>query len=91
MESETQDLRGEALPEDGRSQMAMPLSFKSGERMKNLLFSILANSKSHHPMPGLGFIPPWQVLMPSVDLVYLWTLGTVDVTTGFCIHSVIGL
>lgn len=82
MESEKQDLRGEALPEDARSQMAMPLSFKSEEGMKNLLFSILANSKSHHPMPGLDFIPPWQVLMPSVDLVYLWTLGTVDVTSG---------
>lgn len=59
---EAQYFRDEALPEDTRSQMLMPLNFKSGEKTKYLLFSILANFQSHDPMPGLAILPPWQCL-----------------------------
>ena len=59
---EAQYFRDEALPEDTRSQMLMPLNFKSGEKTKYLLFNILANFQSHDPMPGLGILPPWQCL-----------------------------
>lgn len=59
---EVQYFRGEALPEDTRSQTVMPLNFKSGEKTKYLLFSILANFQSHDPIPGLAILHSWQCL-----------------------------